>query len=273
MTFPIIDPVLVEIGPLVIRWYALAYIAGIVGGWWLAAFYIKRMQLWAHNQPVVTKTQLDDAILWLTFGIIIGGRLGFVLFYAFDYYVNFPLDILKVWQGGMSFHGGLLGAGIAAYLFSKRNEISVLSFSDLACCVAPIGLFFGRIANFINGELWGRVTTSSWGVVFPDAGPFPRHPSQLYEAALEGLLLFVILQILVWRGGFEKRGFISGVFLCGYALTRSFCELFREPDAQLGFIYSGLTMGMLLSLPLFIIGLYLIVQAFRHDRSNQIEEQ
>lgn len=257
MTFPQIDPILFEIGPLAIRWYALAYVAGIFLGWWL----LKRLSE-KDTPPLLSEKALDDIMLYAICGIILGGRLGYVLFYNLDFYLEHPGEALKIWQGGMSFHGGLLGMIAAMAIFARRFKIRFLTLMDYIAVCAPIGLFFGRIANFINGELWGRVSDVWWAMVFPTGGPLPRHPSQLYEAALEGLLLFAILLLLATRTKIRhKPGFLSGVFLLGYGVARSFVEQFREPDEQLGFLWDIITMGQLLSLPMILGGLYLIWQA------------
>jgi len=251
--FPAFDPVLVQLGPFAIRWYALAYIAGLLLGWQLLKRIVQRPG-WT-----VTPEQIDDLLFYATLGVILGGRLGFVLFYHPGYYLTHPLEILFVWQGGMSFHGGLIGVITAAWIFARRHGLPVLEVGDAVAVVAPIGLFFGRIANFINAELWGRVTDVPWGVIFPGAGPEPRHPSQLYEALLEGIVLFVVLQVMA-RGGRDpaKAGRLGGAFLLGYGLARAFVELFREPDAHLGYLFGFITMGQLLSLPMMLAGLGLI---------------
>jgi phosphatidylglycerol:prolipoprotein diacylglycerol transferase len=258
LVFPNIDPVLIQIGPFAIRWYALAYIAGIVLGWW----WCKR--LLAKPPHVMTPAAFDDFILWATLGIVLGGRLGYVLFYRPDYYLEQPLEALKVWQGGMSFHGGMLGTVLALVLFARRRRIPLLALSDVVACGVPFGLFFGRIANFINGELWGRVTDVPWGMVFPNAGPLPRHPSQLYQAGLEGIVLFLVLFVIERAGARQRPGLTTGVFLIGYGIARSIGELFRQPDAFLGFLVGGVTMGQLLSAPMILVGLYLVLRARRH---------
>jgi phosphatidylglycerol:prolipoprotein diacylglycerol transferase len=266
LPFPAFDPVLISFGPFAIRWYALAYICGILLGWLYARAIIANERLWGGPAPF-TAADFDDFILWVTLGIILGGRTGYVLFYNFDFFLAHPAEILQVWKGGMSFHSGFLGCVLAVILFGLKRRISILSLGDVTCAVGPIGLFLGRLANFVNGELWGRTTDVPWAMVFPsrDAGPFPRHPSQLYEATLEGLVLFVILTLLIRRGALKRPGFIIGAFAIGYAVTRSFCELFREPDAQLGFLWGGMTMGMLLSVPLLIAGIGFIAYALRRQ--------
>jgi phosphatidylglycerol:prolipoprotein diacylglycerol transferase len=259
-----LDPVLVRIGPFAIRWYALAYIVGILLGWIYARAIIRRETLWGGPAPM-TVGDYDDFVLWVTLGIILGGRLGFVLFYNPGYFASHPLEMLQIWKGGMSFHGGFLGCVLAVILFARHRGIPILSLGDVTCAAGPIGIFLGRAANFINGELWGRPTDVPWAVIFPGGGPLPRHPSQLYEASLEGLVLFAVLAALVRAGALKRPGFILGAFAFGYAVARAICELFREPDPQLGFLWGGLTMGMLLSLPLLLAGLALMAAAMRHE--------
>jgi len=260
--FPQIDPVLVSIGPFAIRWYALAYIVGILGGWFYARALVRSQPLWGGPAPL-TVTDYDDFILWVTLGIILGGRIGYVLFYNAPYFVEHPAEIVQLWKGGMSFHGGFLGCVAAVVLFAWRRGIPWLSLGDITCAVAPIGLFLGRLANFINAELWGRASDVPWAMVFPGAGPLPRHPSQLYEAALEGLVLLIVLALLIRAGALKRPGTIIGAFALGYGAARLVCELFREPDAQLGFLWGGLTMGMLLSLPLMLAGIAFLWAARR----------
>ncbi len=263
LPFPVIDPVLLQIGPFAIRWYALAYIAGLVLGWWQLSRLVSNDHLWPADRAPMTKLHLDDFLLWATLGIVLGGRLGYVLFYNPGYYLQNPAEALAVWQGGMSFHGGFLGVCVAVVLFARRHAIPMLSLGDAVAVVAPIGLFFGRIANFINAELWGRTTDLPWGVVFPNGGPQPRHPSQLYEAALEGALLFVVLQILVARGGLKRPGLAIGVFLLGYGVARMLVELVRVPDEQVGYLFGPVTMGMMLSAPMALVGLALVLGSRR----------
>jgi phosphatidylglycerol:prolipoprotein diacylglycerol transferase len=256
IAFPAIDPVALQLGPFALRWYALAYIAGIVGGWWLAK------RLCALSPVAATRDQVDDAVTWVTLGIILGGRLGYVLFYRPGYYVTAPWEALYVWHGGMSFHGGMLGVILAVLWFCRRNRVDPLVFGDRVAAVVPIGLFLGRLANFANGELWGRVSDVPWAMVFPHGGPEPRHPSQLYQAFLEGICLFVLLQILVRIPSVRQRpGMLAGVFLVGYGVARLVGELFRQPDAHLGFLVGGVTMGQLLSLPMIAAGAWLILRA------------
>jgi phosphatidylglycerol:prolipoprotein diacylglycerol transferase len=260
--FPAFDPVLVHIGPVAIRWYALAYIVGILAGWLYARHIISTEKYWGGPAPM-TLVDFDDFVLWVTLGIILGGRAGYVLFYNPSYFFAYPAEIVQLWKGGMSFHGGFLGCVAAVVLFARHRGISFLPLGDVTCAAGPIGLFLGRIANFINGELWGRPSDVPWAMVFPNGGPLPRHPSQLYEATLEGLLLFAVLNVLIRRGALKRPGTIIGTFALGYGMIRIFCELFREPDAQLGFLWQGLTMGMLLSVPLMLAGLAFIVVARR----------
>jgi phosphatidylglycerol---prolipoprotein diacylglyceryl transferase len=262
LPFPTFDPVLISIGPLAIRWYALAYIVGILGGWIYARRIIRAESQWG-GKPPLTVIDFDDFILWVTLGIILGGRLGYVLFYNPAYFLAHPIEIVQLWKGGMSFHGGFFGCVIAVIGFARFRGIPILSLGDVVCAVAPIGLFLGRVANFINAELWGRTTDVPWAFVFPGAGALPRHPSQLYEATLEGIVLLAVLAIMIRAGALRRPGAILGSFCLGYGIARTFCEFFREPDQQLGFLWGGLTMGMLLSLPLIVAGIALIAAARR----------
>jgi phosphatidylglycerol---prolipoprotein diacylglyceryl transferase len=254
LPFPQINPVLISIGPFAVRWYALAYIVGILAGWYYARFIIATKKLWGGPAPF-TVTDFDDFVIWITLGIIVGGRIGYVLFYNLAHFTAHPLEILALWTGGMSFHGGIIGCIIVTIAFALRRRIPILSLGDVTLAVCPIGLFLGRLANFINGELWGRPTNVPWAMIFPSGGPFPRHPSQLYEATLEGLGLLVLLGVMVRLGALKRPGLVTGTFAVGYGAVRIFCELFREPDAQLGFLWGGLTMGMLLSIPLILAGI------------------
>ncbi len=265
--YPAFDPVLVHIGPFAIRWYALAYIVGILLGWAYARALLRAETLWG-GKPPMSLLDFDDFVLWVTIGIIVGGRTGYVLFYNLTHFAAHPIEIVQLWNGGMSFHGGFAGCVIAVVLFARKRGISILSLGDITCAVGPIGLFLGRLANFINGELWGRPTDVPWAMVFPGGGPLPRHPSQLYEATLEGLLLFIVLALLVRVGALRRPGLIIGVFAAVYAIARSFSEFFREPDAQLGFLWGGATMGQLLSIPLFLTGVGFIVYALKHPMSQ-----
>lgn len=259
LTYPDIDPVLIAIGPFAIRWYSLAYIAGIVGG----AFYVDWLNKKAPTLPEFKP--FDDLMIWVIIGMILGGRLGYVFFYHAEFYLHYPLEALKLWQGGMSFHGGMTGVAIAVYLFCRKRKLPFLAVTDLCAAAAPIGLALGRVANFINGELYGRVTGAPVGMVFPYGGPLPRHPSQLYEAVLEGVVLFFILYIAAKKGARHCLGMLSGLFLCGYGVARMIVEYFREPDEQLGFIIGEfVTMGQLLSLPMVLLGIYLIIYSKTH---------
>jgi len=260
--FPAFDPVLVTIGPFAIRWYALAYICGILLGWLYARAMIRNKPYWGGAAPL-TVTDFDDFVLWVTLGIILGGRAGYVLFYNLPHFIANPAEIVQVWKGGMSFHGGFLGCVVAVMWFALKRGLPVLSLGDITCAVAPIGLLLGRIANFVNGELWGRIADVPWATVFPGGGPLPRHPSQLYEAGLEGLGLLIILWLMARSGALKRPGLILGAFAAIYAVMRTFCELFREPDPQLGFLWGNMTMGMLLCVPLFIAGAVLIAVALR----------
>ncbi len=254
--FPSIDPVLISFGPIAIRWYSLAYIAGLLLGWKL----LRRLVL--RTPAVASLDDADDYLVWATLGVILGGRFGYVLFYNTGLYLNDPLSVFAVWRGGMSFHGGLLGVILATILFCRRRGIDLWPFADRVACISPIGLFFGRLANFINGELFGRVTDVPWGVVFPRGGPEPRHPSQIYEALGEGALLFALLMWLARSEPIRRRpGFLTGVFLAGYGSVRTVVELFRQPDAHLGFLSFGSTMGQWLSVPLILAGVFLIARA------------
>ena len=260
LPFPQIDPIIFEVGPFAIRWYALAYIAGLLLGWLYIKSLCQNASLWRREKPL-GPDQLDDLLIWVTLGVILGGRLGYVLFYHPEYYLAHPTEIFALWQGGMAFHGGVLGVAIAIVLFAKRKKANALSLFDLVTAAAPVGLFFGRIANFINGELYGRVSNLPWAMVFPGAGPEPRHPSQLYEAALEGVMIFILLWALIkHKNALQQPGLISAFFLILYGGSRLFVEFFRMPDAHIGFLAGGLTMGMILSLPMILVGLGLFLK-------------
>jgi phosphatidylglycerol:prolipoprotein diacylglycerol transferase len=252
--FPTVDPVAIAIGPFAIRWYALAYIASLLIGW-------RYCLALADRTPAplrIERKDVDDFLVWATLGVVLGGRIGYVLFYKPGYYLEHPLEALFLWHGGMSFHGGAIGVTTAIVLFTRSRAIPVFAFGDIICAAIPIGLFFGRIANFINGELFGRITDVPWAMVFPNGGPMPRHPSQLYEAACEGILLFLLLLAAERNGARRYPGTISGLFLAGYAVARMSGELFRQPDVQLGFLIFGTTMGQLLSIPVLVAGLAII---------------
>jgi phosphatidylglycerol:prolipoprotein diacylglycerol transferase len=269
--FPEFDPVLIHLGPIAIRWYALAYVAGILLGWRYGVSLVRDRKLWSGSRPTMTPLQIDDLILWITLGVILGGRIGYVLFYDFKSMMADPMEIIRVWHGGMSFHGGLIGVSLALLGFARANKLNVLRVADVVAPAVPIGLFFGRIANFINGELWGRPTNLPWGMVFCNrriaqmnsgdcpAGLLTRHPSQLYEATLEGLVLFLLLRWATHKAKWlPRQGAITGLFLAGYALARISLENVRQPDAQMPDFPLGLTMGMMLSVPMFLAGAFLI---------------
>jgi phosphatidylglycerol---prolipoprotein diacylglyceryl transferase len=255
IAYPEIDPILVEIGPLAVRWYGVMYSLAFIFGWPLLKIRAKRLK------SNLTEEALGDLLVWVLLGVVLGGRLGYALFYQPDFYLANPLAILRVWEGGMAFHGGLLGVVVSCCVFARRNKISCSLLVDLLVPIVPLGLLLGRIGNFINGELWGRVTDVPWGMVFPDAGYLPRHPSQLYEAALEGILLFAVL----WWLGRKVRlpGFLFGVFILGYGMCRFIVEFFREPDLHMGFLSLGMTMGQWLSLPMVIVGIGFLLYSRR----------
>jgi len=270
--FPVINPVAIDIGPLPfglgslpLRWYALAYIGGFVAAWAYMRFIVARDAFWAKDQRRPSPLQVDDLIVYVAFGVILGGRLGHVLIYDFRHFLRHPLDVFMLWKGGMAFHGGFIGAAVGMALFARAQNLPVLTAGDICTITAPIGLFLGRIANFIKPELWGRPTDVPWAMVFPDpaAGDAPRHPSQLYEAGLEGLALGIILWIALRAGALKRPGLATGIFCVGYALARSFCEFFREPDPDQEALGNGWTMGIALSLPMAIVGLGLIGLALR----------
>lgn len=258
IAFPDIDPVALQLGPVGIRWYALAYLAGFVLGWQLV------MKLARQNSGPPQPKDFDDFLVWAVIGTVLGGRLGYVLFYQPAHYLGAPWEALQIWHGGMSFHGGMLGVLLATVLFTRLRKIPFLAFADLIACVAPIGLFFGRLANFVNDELYGRVTSVPWAVLFPRGGFLPRHPSQLYEAALEGAVLLGLLLLCAQQPWVRQRpGLLLGLFMTGYAAFRSFVELFREPDAQIGLLFGAFTMGQLLSLPMLLGGVSLVLWVMR----------
>lgn len=256
--FPNISPIAFSFGPIVLRWYALSYLAGIISAWVLIKRNIKKYHI------EMNATQLDDLIFYATLGIIFGGRLGYILCYGQGYFWHNPLEIFAIWHGGMSFHGGVIGVIFSLYYFSRKEKYPFFKITDLAALYTPLGIFFGRLANFINDELWGRVTDVAWAVKFPNGGYLPRHPSQIYEALSEGLLMFVILNLL-WRQKYvrEHTGFISAVFLIFYAFCRICMEFFREPDSQLGFIFGQTTMGQFLSVPFLALGIYILHKSLK----------
>jgi phosphatidylglycerol---prolipoprotein diacylglyceryl transferase len=264
--FPNINPIALELGPLAVKWYGLAYMAGLLLGW----FYIKRLisldRLWPAGKRPFEAVKADDLLLLMTVGVLLGGRLGYVVFYEPRYFYAHPLEVVSVWNGGMAFHGALIGSAIAVIIFARRVGANVWSVMDLCAAAAPMGLFFGRLANFINGELWGRPSTLPWSMVFPapGAGPLSRHPSQLYEAFLEGLVLFVVLWWLThWKLALRRPGLIVATFLIGYGLARSVCEIFREPDPGHALTIGPFTAGMLYSLPMILVGAFLLVTTLK----------
>lgn len=260
LSFPDISPIMFSIGPLAIRWYSMAYLVGIVAGWMLVNRNVR------INKLGLEKTQIEDLMFYITLGIILGGRLGYAIFYGGAEMWLKPWRLLEIWKGGMSFHGGVVGVIAAVWLFSRKIKYSFLAMTDLAVLYAPIGIFLGRLANFVNDELWGRVTTVPWAVRFPAGGYLPRHPSQLYEGLLEGVLMFVVLNLL-WQLPKIRRihGVVSALFIILYGCFRIILEQFREPDAQLGFFFGGVTMGQMLSIPLVVGGLAVLVWCFRKD--------
>jgi phosphatidylglycerol:prolipoprotein diacylglycerol transferase len=268
LPFPNIDPVAIQLGPLAIRWYALAYLAGVLLGALYAMSLLRRRSLWANNTPPFPANDIWDFAFWAVIGIVLGGRIGYVLFYNLPYYASHPAEIIALWDGGMSFHGGLIGILIAMALFTRAQGGRILSSFDLLGAIGTIGIFLVRIANFINGELFGAETTLPWGVVFPMGGPVPRHPSQLYEAALEGLVLFIVIRYVTHvRYGLRRPGLVAGIFGVGYSISRILVEFVRLPDPQLGYLWGGwLTMGQVLSLPTLLAGIALIVYAMSHRR-------
>jgi phosphatidylglycerol:prolipoprotein diacylglycerol transferase len=252
------------LGPFALRWYALAYIGGLILGWRYIVALGKRPALWAGAKAPYTTPQADDYLLYATLGVILGGRLGYVFFYQPEILARNPLELFAIWQGGMSFHGGVIGVILVTLIFCRSQKINVLQLGDAVAAAVPIGMFFGRIANFINGELWGRPTDAPWAMIFPAAGPEPRHPSQLYSAALEGVVMFAILALAIWRFGALKRpGLVIGIYLIGAGLCRIIIEQFREPDRFLPDYPLGLTMGMMLSTPMLLAGLAFVAFALR----------
>ena len=263
------DPILVDFGLFQIRWYSIAYILGIILGWIYANWIIVLNERNKYSFKQVSRTQFDDFIIYLIIGIVLGGRVGYILFYNFEYYSQNFLEIFMLWQGGMSFHGGLLGVTISIIIFSKKIKINFFKLSDIVSCVAPIGIFLGRLANFINGELYGKVSTLPWTVIFPDAGNLPRHPSQIYEAILEGLVLFLLINYLAIKKKFLFRpGYVSSLFLIFYSLLRIFSEIFREPDIHIGLFFNYFSMGVILSSVTLLIGFFIIFFVNKNEQYN-----
>jgi len=263
------SPILIDLGFFQIRWYSIAYFLGIIIGWIYAVKIIKKTNNNKYNFVPIEKSLFDDLIIYLVLGIVIGGRLGYVFFYNFNYYSQNIVEILKIWQGGMSFHGGLLGVIFSTYIFSKKTETDFFKLSDIISCVAPIGLFLGRIANFINGELFGKISTLPWAVFFPYGGNISRHPSQIYEAILEGIILFILINFLAFKKNFIfKPGYISGSFLIYYSIFRIFSEIFREPDRHIGYFLNYFSMGTLLSIFTFITGFIIIFSIKKNEKNN-----
>lgn len=265
LEFPDVSPIIFSIGPVAIRWYSMAYLVGIILAWLLIKRNIKKYDL------PLDSDKLEDLVFYITLGIIIGGRLGYVLFYGGNSFWRNPVQILEVWKGGMSFHGGVLGVIAGAYLFARKIKYKFLGITDLVVLYAPIGIFCGRLANFINDELWGRVTDVAWAVRFPNGGYLPRHPSQLYEAFFEGIVIFVLLNWL-WRYKYvrERNGFVSALFVLSYGIFRVLMEQFREPDEQLGFFFGNITMGQILSLPLMIVGLGVMIYLCHSKKGSRL---
>ena len=263
------DPVLIDLGLFQIRWYSIAYISGIIIGWMYAVKIIKLSTINKFNFNQVKSSHFDDLVIYLVIGIILGGRLGYVLFYNFEYYIENFSEIFKLWEGGMSFHGGLLGVIASIIFFSKKTKTNFFKFADIVSCVAPIGIFFGRIANFVNGELYGKISTLPWAVIFPEGGSVARHPSQIYEAFLEGIILFVIINYFALKKKLLfKTGYISGLFLILYSILRICSEVFREPDIHLGLFFNYFSLGTLLSMATLFAGLVIIMSAKKNEQNN-----
>lgn len=272
LPYPEIDPVALSLGPLKVRWYGLMYLFGFLAAWLLGRYRAKVSQRPDGPKPEWTTHEMDDLITYCVVGLILGARLGYTLFYDFTFFLTHPLEIIKIWQGGMSFHGGLLGLLCSAWFFMRKHGKSLGQVADFIAPLAPPGLFFGRLGNFINAELWGRATDQPWGMIFPGAaaGGVPRHPSQLYEALLEGLTLFVLLWVFSARQ--RPRNAVIGLFLMLYGVFRFCVEFFRQPDAQLGFIaFDWLTMGQLLCLPMILVGGFLLARAYA-KRARRVED-
>ena len=263
------DPVLIDFGIFQVRWYSLAYILGIIIGWAYAIKIIKLTTINEFNLKQIKKSTFDELIIYLVVGIILGGRFGYILFYNFEYYSQNFLEIFMIWQGGMSFHGGLFGVAISAFIFSKKTKNNFFQLTDIISCVAPIGIFLGRISNFINGELYGKISTLPWAIIFPNIGSFTRHPSQIYEAILEGIFLFFLINYFALKKKLLfKPGYTSGIFLILYSVLRIFSENFREPDIHLGYFFNYFSMGMILSSITFLFGCYIIFFIKKNEQNN-----
>lgn len=272
LTFPNIDPEAFSIGPVSIKWYGLAYMGGLVLGWLYVRRLLSTPHLWRNNTPPLTIDRVDDLLLYITLAVIVGGRLGQVLLYEPGYYFSNPAEILKTWRGGMSFHGALIGSAIAILIFARQYKVSARTIMDICCAAVPFGLFFGRVANFINSEHWGRTTDAAIGMVFPNGGPEPRHPSQLYEAVLEGLVMLIIMRIMTHKVlGLKQPGLVAGVWLVWYAIARSICEFFREPEPIHALNIAPFTAGQFYSLPMLALGIYFIVTARRKAAAEQLQ--
>lgn len=271
LIFPEIDPVAFSVGPVVVRWYALAYMAGFLLGWKYVVYLVRRYygeEADARGRRL-TVLDIDDFLPWAIIGVILGGRLGYVLFYQFEMYMSAPLAVLRIWEGGMSFHGGASGVIIAMILYARRRDLPLMRLTDMVCCAVPIGLFFGRLANFVNGELFGRATDVAWGMVFPHGGDLARHPSQIYEALLEGVLLFAVMAVMVCSESVRRRaGVLSGVFLIGYGAARFLVEYFREPDMHIGLIGGFISMGQILCLPMIAGGIVAMMYGIKNGRQQ-----
>ena len=263
------DPVLIDLGIFQIRWYSIAYILGIIIGWMYATRIIKLTTINKYNFQQIKTSHFNDLIIYLVIGIILGGRLGYVFFYNFEYYSQNIFEIFKLWQGGMSFHGGLLGVVVSIIFFSKKTKTNFFKLADIVSCVAPIGIFFGRMANFINGELYGKISTLPWAIIFPAGDSLPRHPSQIYEALLEGIILFVLINYFALKKNLLfKTGYISGLFLVLYSILRILSEIFREPDKHLGLFFNYFSLGTLLSMITLVAGMVIIISAKKNEQNN-----
>ena len=263
------DPVLIDLGLFQIRWYSIAYILGIIIGWVYATKIIKLTTINKYNFEQIKNSQFDDLVIYLIIGIILGGRLGYVIFYNFEYYSQNFFEIFKLWRGGMSFHGGLMGVIVSIIFFSKKTKTNFFKLADIVSCVAPIGIFLGRIANFINGELYGKISTLPWAVIFLDGGSIARHPSQIYEAILEGIILFILINYLALKKKLLfKTGYISGLFLVSYSILRILSEMFREPDIHLGLFFNYFSLGTLLSMATLVAGLVIIISSKKNEQNN-----